>query len=93
MDFKQGFHQAPLTLTTRVYTAFIVFCGIYQFTRLPFGLKGAPSYFQQTIATVVLAGLLYFTCEVYIDDVNVYAKDKDEFLTPLREVFQRFRHL
>jgi hypothetical protein len=65
MDFTQGFRQAPLTLTTRVYTAFIVFCGIYQFTRLPFGLKGAPSYFQQTIATVVLAGLFYFTCEVY----------------------------
>jgi hypothetical protein len=29
---------------------------------------------------------------VYIDDVNVYAKDNDEFLTRLREVFQRFRH-
>jgi hypothetical protein len=56
MDFTQGFHQAPLTLATRVYTAFIVFCGVYQFTRLPFGLKKAPSYFQQTIATVVLAG-------------------------------------
>jgi Reverse transcriptase (RNA-dependent DNA polymerase) len=73
-------------------TVFIVFCGIYQFTRFPFGLTGAPSYFQQTIATVVLAGLLYFTCEVYIDDVNVYAKDSDEFLARLREVFQRFRH-
>ena len=24
MDFTQGFHQAPLTLATRVYTAFIV---------------------------------------------------------------------
>jgi hypothetical protein len=59
----QGFHQPPLNLTTRVYTAFIVFCDIYQLTRLPFGLKGAPSYFQQTIATVVLAGLLYFTYE------------------------------
>ena len=92
MDFTQGFHQAPLTLATRVYTAFIVFCGIYQFTRLPFGLKGAPSYFQQAIASVVLAGLLYFTCEVYIDDVNVYGKDKEEFLTRLRDVFLRFRH-
>ena len=91
MDFTQGFHQAPLTLSTRVYTAFIVFCGIYQFTRLPFGLKGAPSYFQQTIATVVLAGLLYFTCEVYIDDVNVFGKDTEQFMSRLREVFERFR--
>jgi hypothetical protein len=32
------------------------------------------------------------TCEAYIDDVNVYAKDNDEFLTRLREVLQRFRH-
>ena len=92
MDFTQGFHQAPLTLASRVYTAFIVFCGIYQFTRLPFGLKRAPSYFQQTIASVVLAGLLYFTCEVYIDDVNVFGKDKEQFMTRLREVFERFRH-
>jgi Reverse transcriptase (RNA-dependent DNA polymerase) len=92
MDFTQGFHQAPLTLATRVYIAFIVFCGIYQFKRLPLGLKGGPSYFQQTIASVVLAGLLYFICEVYIDDVNVYTKDNDEFISRLREVFQRFRH-
>jgi hypothetical protein len=42
MHFTEGFYQAPLTLSTSVYTAFIVFCGIYQFTRLPFGLKGAP---------------------------------------------------
>lgn len=83
MDFTQGFHQAPLALATRVYTAFIAFCDIYQFTRLPFGLKRAP-YFQQTIATVVFAGLLYFTCEVYIDDVNVFGKDKPEFMARCR---------
>jgi Reverse transcriptase (RNA-dependent DNA polymerase) len=91
MDFTQGFHQAPSTLSTRVYTALIVFCGIYQFTRLPFGLKAAPSYFQQTIATVVLAGLLYFTCEVYIDYINVFGKDTEQFMSRLPEVFERFR--
>jgi hypothetical protein len=91
MDFTQGFHQATLTLSTRVYTAFIVFCGIYQSTRLPFGLKGVPSYFQQIIATVVIAGLLYFTCEVYIDNVNVFGKDTGQFMSRLREVSERFR--
>ena len=91
IDFTQGFHQAPLSLATRVYTAFIVFSGVYQFTRLPFGLKKAPSYFQQVIATVVLAGLLYFTCEVYIDDVNIFGRNNEEFISRLREVFERFR--
>ena len=46
LDLTQGCHQAPLTLAARAYTAFILFCGVYQFTRLPFGPKQAPSYFQ-----------------------------------------------
>ena len=64
MDLTQGYHQAPLSLSARVFTAFITFSGIYQFTRLPFGPKRAPSYFQETMASVVLAGLIYNICEM-----------------------------
>ena len=71
LDLTQGYHQAPLTLAARAYTAFILFCGVYQFTRLPFGPKQAPSYFRQIMSTVVLAGLIYSICEMYIDDCNV----------------------
>ena len=53
MDLTQGYHQAPLTLPTRAYTSFITLSGVYQFTRLPFGPKHAPSYFQEITATVV----------------------------------------
>jgi hypothetical protein len=91
LDLSQGYHQAPLTLAARIYTAFILFCGVYQFTRLPFGPKRAPSYFQQTMATVVLAGLIYIICEMYIDDCNVFAKDLDELDIRLRLIFKRFR--
>jgi Reverse transcriptase (RNA-dependent DNA polymerase) len=91
LDLTQGYHQAPLTLAARVYTAFILFCGVYQFTRLPFGPKRAPSYFQQTMATVVLAGLIYIICEMYIDDCNVFAKDIDELVVRHRLIFERFR--
>jgi Reverse transcriptase (RNA-dependent DNA polymerase) len=83
-DLTQGYHQTPLTLAARIYTAFILFCGVYQFTRLPFGPKPAPSYFQQTMATVVLAGLIYIICEMYVDDCNVFAKDLDELDIRLR---------
>ncbi len=37
------------------------------------GLKGAASYFQRMMASVVLAGLLYSIVELYLDDVLVYA--------------------
>ena len=53
MDLTQGYHQAPLSDTTKGYTAFITISGVYEFTRLPFGPKRAPSYFQEIMATVV----------------------------------------
>ena len=62
MDLTQGYHQAPLSDTTRAYTAFITFSGVYEFTRLPFGPKRAPSYFQEIMATTVLVGLIYMIC-------------------------------
>ena len=64
MDLTQGCHQAPLTFAIRAYTAFITFSGVYQFTRLPFGPKQAPSYFQEIMATVVLAGLIYLITQM-----------------------------
>ena len=42
MDLTTGYHQAPLYPPHRVFTAFLCFCGLYQFTRLPFGPKRAP---------------------------------------------------
>ena len=91
MDLTAGFHQAPLYPPHRVFTAILCFCGLYQFTRLPFGPKRAPSYFQEQIVTKVLQGLLYVSCEIYLDDCIVYTSNEDQFLTRLKEVFQRFR--
>ena len=90
MDFTAGYHQAPLTLAARVFTAFITFAGIYQFTRLPFGPKRAPSYFQEMMASVVLLGLIYNICEIYLDDCIVHAKGNEQFLERLEIVFKRF---
>jgi len=91
MDLTSGYHQAPVSLLTRAFLAFICFCGIYQFTRLPFGPKRAPSYFQEMMASVVLHGLIYKICEMYLDDCIVHAKGETEFLIRLEEVFKRFQ--
>ena len=91
MDLTQGYHQAPLSYTTKAYTAFITFSGVYEFTRLPFGPKRAPSYFQEIMATVVLVGLIYMICERYIDDCSVFGDTNVEFVSRLRLVFERFR--
>ena len=91
MDLTSGYHQAPLYEPHRHFTAFICFAGIFQFTRLPFGPKCAPSYFQEQMATKVLNGLIYRVCEVYLDDIIVYGRGFAEFIKRLREVFERLR--
>ena len=53
------------------------------------GLKGAGAYFQQMIATIVLAGLLYTVCELYIDDLIIWGRTEEEFLERLSLVLER----
>ena len=91
MDMTSGYHQAPLSDEARTLSAFICFMGVFHWLRVPMGLKNAGPYFQRVMATVVLAGIIYVLCELYIDDVFVFGNDDDEFVANLREVFLRFR--
>ena len=91
MDMTKGYFQAPLAEASRKHTAFIIFSGIYEWLRVPMGTKGAPAYFQFMIATIVLAGLLYICCELYIDDVIVHGQDESDFLTNLEKVLARLQ--
>lgn len=94
MDLTAGYHQAPISLEARPLTSFITFSGVYQFTRLPFGPKRAPSYFQEMMS-VVLNTLMYSICEMYLDDCIVYAETEEQFCERLEQVFIRFqdRHI
>ena len=93
MDFTQGFHQIPMDKASDVLTAYITFFSIYQFTRVLFGSKNAPSHYQQLTAGVVLAGILHFVCELYIGDCIVFGKDKKEFIKNLETIFKRFKNM
>lgn len=90
MDLTSGYHQAPLAKASQVFTAFITAYGLYEWVRVPMGLKTAPSYFQKEM-TEMLAGLLYAICEVYLDDVIVDGPTERQFVDNLRRVFERFR--
>ena len=91
MDFTSGYHQTPIDPKSMIYTSFICFMGLFMWTRLVMGLKGAASYFQRVMATIVLAGLMYSKCELYIDDLLVFAREFSTFLENLRCVFTALR--
>jgi hypothetical protein len=91
MDLTSGYHQFSMDPVSAWMTAFITFIGVFQWNRVPMGVKPAANYFQRTMCQEVLQGLLYEFCEVYIDDVLVHGKTEDEYIDNLRKVFQRFR--
>ena len=73
LDLTSGYHQLAIHEHCRKYTAFAAFNGIYEWTRVPMGLKGAGSYFQMMMTT---------------DDVNRPKEGKEKDDTDKIMVFQ-----
>ena len=91
VDLTSGYHQFPIDVSSAWMTSFITFMGIYQWNRVPMGIKPAANYFQMTMTQHILEGLIYDICEVYIDDVLIFGKDEDEYIKNMRSVFQRLK--
>ena len=90
LDMNSGYWQIPIKKEDREKTAFITQDGLYEFNYMPFGITTAPSFFQRTM-DVVLAGLKWNSCMVYIDDIIVFAKNFNELLERLEKVLIRMR--
>ena len=66
--------------------------GLFEFKVLPFGLCNAPATFER-IVEIVLAGLDWETCLMYLDDILVCWKTFDEMVKNLDDVFARRQDL
>ena len=90
LDLASGYWQVELAPDARQKSAFTTHKGLFEFIRMPFGLCNAPATFQR-VMQVVLAGLEWRSCFVYLDDILIASKTFDEHLNHLREVFNRLR--
>ena len=52
---------------------------------MPFGLSNAPSTFQK-LTEMVLAGLHWTTCLVYLDDIVIFSTTVEQHLSRFRDV-------
>lgn len=89
LDMKSAYWQVELEDSSKQYTAFTVpGRGLFQFTRLPFGLHNAPATFQRLIDTILGPELSpYVFC--YLDDIICVSPDFDTHLETLQKVFDR----
>lgn len=87
LDALSGFTQLGLAEEDIEKTAFRTHRGLFQFKRLPFGLRNGPSAFQRVMQSI-LAPYLWLFCLVYIDDIVVYSKSYEEHIDHLDKVLE-----
>ncbi|KAL7848206.1 hypothetical protein AOLI_G00229240 [Acnodon oligacanthus] len=90
MDLQHGYWQVEVEEQDWEKTAFTTSSGLYHFKVLPMGLTNAPATFQR-LMEMVLHGLPWKTCLVYLEDVLIFSRSLSDHLQHLAEVFSRFR--
>ncbi|CAB4030227.1 Transposon Tf2-9 poly, partial [Paramuricea clavata] len=88
LDLRSGYHQIELHPESRPITTFATQKGLYQYTRLMFGVSSAPEVYQHIIQQILqgLPGVRNIS-----DDIIVFGKTKDEHDQNLNNVIQRLQ--
>lgn len=87
LDLASGFHQIELDEQSIEKTAFATDEGHYEFLRMPFGLKNAPSTFQRFMNRV-LKPIINKICIVYMDDILIFSETPEKHLADIQTVLQ-----
>ena len=86
LDLKDGFHQIEVAEKDIEKTAVATPWGLYEYLRMPFGLKNASATFQRFMDEV-LRGLP--NVRAYVDDVVVFSDSAEEHYNHLCSVLDR----
>jgi hypothetical protein len=91
VDLRSGYHQIKISLEDVPKTAFSTRYGLYEYLVMSFGLTNASAHFMYLINFVFMSELDKFVV-VFIDDILIYSKSKEEHARHLRVILQRLRN-
>lgn len=90
LDATSGYYQIAMQEEDRSKTAFAWKNGLYEFTRMPFGLCNAPATFQRTIDKIFKEENGIFVL-AYLDDIIVFSNSEEEHKTHLDIVLGKIK--
>ncbi|MBW0525110.1 hypothetical protein O181_064825 [Austropuccinia psidii MF-1] len=89
MDALKGFHQNVLTPKAKKLLRIITHCGIYEYLKMPFGIKNAPSHYQRMMNTIFPTELSEGWLIIYIDDIIICSDSWSLHLERLSRVLHK----
>jgi hypothetical protein len=87
IHLHSGYHQIKIKPSDISKTAFSTRYGLYEYLVMSFGLTNAPAYFMYLMNSVFMSELDKFVM-VFIDNILIYSKTKDDHMDHLRVVLQ-----
>ncbi len=77
LDLASGYNQVPVASRDQEKTAFCTPFGLFEFTRMPFGLCNAPSTFQHLMERI-FGDQQFHALLLYLDDIVVFSTASGE---------------
>ncbi|MBW0489858.1 hypothetical protein O181_029573 [Austropuccinia psidii MF-1] len=74
MDCMKGFHKNGAKQNSIKLLRVICHMGIYEYARMPFGIKNVPAHFQRMMDTIFQEEIVEGWMVVYIDDIIIYSE-------------------
>ena len=89
-DLESGYYQIGVDEKSRKFTAFSCEWGLFEWTRLPMGLKNSGATFQRAMNKLLEKYIGKF-CHVYMDDIIIYSRSLKEHMVHLKIICEVIR--